>query len=105
MAIWDQLTDARSRARHPNAVRGATATTNGMCGCRRAKVRRSGLPAVNGWVGEPHGDTVAVSHGAFTRILRGLFAGLDWRAMSRVWTSRRAGLSRVGGPGRRKLDP
>ena len=27
-------------------------------------------------------DSFAVSHGAFTRILRGLFLGLDWQQMS-----------------------
>ena len=27
-------------------------------------------------------DTFAVSHGAATRILRGLFQGLDWQKMS-----------------------
>jgi probable phosphoglycerate mutase len=27
-------------------------------------------------------DTFAVSHGAFTRILRGLFQGLSWEQMS-----------------------
>jgi len=27
-------------------------------------------------------DSFAVSHGAFTRILRGLFQGLDWKQMS-----------------------
>ena len=37
---------------------------------------------VSDWVRELKTDTVAVSHGATTRILRGLLAGLDWRAMS-----------------------
>jgi probable phosphoglycerate mutase len=34
------------------------------------------------WAGELDRDTVAVSHGAATRILRGLFLGLGWKAMS-----------------------
>ena len=34
------------------------------------------------WVRDLEHDTIAVSHGATTRILRGLLAGLDWRAMS-----------------------
>ena len=34
------------------------------------------------WVSELKADTFAVSHGALTRILRGLFAGLDWQQMS-----------------------
>ena len=34
------------------------------------------------WAGELNRDTVAVSHGAATRILRGLFLGLGWQDMS-----------------------
>ncbi len=31
---------------------------------------------------KPDADTFAVCHGALTRILRGLFQGLDWQGMS-----------------------
>jgi probable phosphoglycerate mutase len=34
------------------------------------------------WIGDLKTDTFAVSHGAATRILRGLFLGLDAAAMS-----------------------
>jgi probable phosphoglycerate mutase len=34
------------------------------------------------WIGDLKADTFAVSHGAATRILRGLFQGLDWEGMS-----------------------
>jgi probable phosphoglycerate mutase len=34
------------------------------------------------WIGDLKADTFAVSHGAATRILRGLFQGLDWAGMS-----------------------
>ena len=34
------------------------------------------------WIDDLSKDTFAVSHGAFTRILRGLFSGLSWREMS-----------------------
>jgi probable phosphoglycerate mutase len=37
---------------------------------------------VTDWLQELETDTIAISHGATTRILRGLLAGLDWRAMS-----------------------
>ena len=37
---------------------------------------------ISDWVRELKTDTVAISHGATTRILRGLLSGLDWRAMS-----------------------
>jgi probable phosphoglycerate mutase len=34
------------------------------------------------WVAGLRGDTFAVSHGAFTRILRGLFSGMNGQQMS-----------------------
>src|SRR5262249_42943538 len=34
------------------------------------------------WIASLDRDTFAVSHGAFTRILRGLFAGSTWKQMS-----------------------
>ena len=34
------------------------------------------------WVHELRQDTVAISHGASIRILRGLLAGMDWRGMN-----------------------
>ena len=37
---------------------------------------------ISDWVRELKTDTIAISHGATTRILRGLLAGLDWRQMS-----------------------
>ena len=36
------------------------------------------------WVRGLAHDTVAVSHGAIIRILRGLFMGLDWRGMNNL---------------------
>jgi probable phosphoglycerate mutase len=36
------------------------------------------------WVRDLKADTFAVAHGAFTRILRGLFAGSTWRQMSNL---------------------
>ncbi|MEY4707907.1 MAG: phosphoglycerate mutase [Pseudomonadota bacterium] len=37
---------------------------------------------VGEWIAQLDQDTFAISHGATTRILRGLLAGLDWQAMS-----------------------
>jgi broad specificity phosphatase PhoE len=34
------------------------------------------------WIADLKSDTFAASHGAATRILRGLFQGLDWKQMS-----------------------
>jgi broad specificity phosphatase PhoE len=36
------------------------------------------------WARELNRDTVAISHGASTRILRGLFMGLGWKEMSNL---------------------
>jgi broad specificity phosphatase PhoE len=51
--------------------------------CRAAeKLRDGGGRGFTSWAHELDRDTVAISHGAATRILRGLFLGLDWKAMS-----------------------
>jgi probable phosphoglycerate mutase len=78
---WDQLTEAQARALDPAYYD------------RRAKDKWN-VPALGGesyaqvavrltdWIKDLKTDTFAVSHGAATRILRGLFAGLDAARMS-----------------------
>jgi len=78
---WDQLTEAEARALDPAYYD------------ERAKDKWN-VPALGGedyaqvaerltaWVNDLRADTFAVSHGAATRILRGLFAGLDAARMS-----------------------
>jgi broad specificity phosphatase PhoE len=78
---WDQLTEAEARALDPAYYE------------RRARDKWN-VPALGGedyaqvavrltgWVKDLKTDTFAVSHGAATRILRGLFAGLDAARMS-----------------------
>jgi broad specificity phosphatase PhoE len=78
---WDQLTDAEARALDPAYYD------------RRAGDKWN-VPALGGedyedvagrliaWLGDLKADTFAVSHGAATRILRGLFLGLDAAQMS-----------------------
>ena len=78
---WDQLTDAEARTLDPAYYD------------RRAKDKWN-VPALGGedyedvaarliaWIGDLKADTFAVSHGAATRILRGLFLGLDAARMS-----------------------
>jgi probable phosphoglycerate mutase len=78
---WDQLTDAQARALDPAYFD------------RRAQDKWN-VPALGGedyqdvarrltaWIGDLKTDTFAVSHGATTRILRGLFLGLDAAHMS-----------------------
>jgi probable phosphoglycerate mutase len=81
LGVWDQLTDAQARALSPQLFQAR--------GNDKWHVRVPGgenyaevAARLTDWVAELRQDTVAVSHGAAIRILRGLLAGLDWRAMS-----------------------
>ncbi|HSC59864.1 MAG TPA: histidine phosphatase family protein [Rhizomicrobium sp.] len=56
------------------------------------------------WIGEMTADTFAVAHGAFTRILRGLFMGVDWKAMSNL-DEKQGVLFRVRGNTIKRFDP
>ena len=78
---WDQMTQDQARALDPAWY-------------DRRKTDKWDVPALGGenyrqvaqrltaWLGDLKTDTFAVSHGAATRILRGLFLGLDAAAMS-----------------------
>jgi probable phosphoglycerate mutase len=81
LGVWDQLTDTEARAVSPILFE--------TRGNDKWHVRVPGgenyaevAARVSDWVRELKTDTIAISHGATTRILRGLVAGLDWRAMS-----------------------
>lgn len=81
LGVWDQLTDDEARALSPTLFEQRTADKWHVRvpeGENYAEV----AARVSDWVRELKTNTVAVSHGATTRILRGLLAGLDWRAMS-----------------------
>jgi broad specificity phosphatase PhoE len=81
LGLWDQLTDEQARALDPAYF-------------DKRKADKWNVPALGGenyaqvaqrltaWLGELKADTFAVSHGAATRILRGLFLGLDAASMS-----------------------
>ncbi len=81
LGLWDQLTDTEARALDPARFDARTAD--------KWHVRVPGgenyadvAARAESWIADLHTDTFAVSHGAFTRILRGLFLGLDGPAMS-----------------------
>jgi probable phosphoglycerate mutase len=81
LGVWDQLTDDEARAQSPALFE--------QRGNDKWHVRVPGgenyaevAARVTDWLAELKTDTVAISHGATTRILRGLLAGLDWREMS-----------------------
>lgn len=56
------------------------------------------------WMRELRQDTIAISHGAAIRILRGLLAGMDWRAMSAL-DEPQGVVFRVRGNAVARLDP
>ncbi len=81
LGAWDELTDDEARALDPAlfARRSADKWDVPVPGGENyAQV----AARAESWIGDMKADTFAVSHGAFTRILRGLFAGLDGQAMS-----------------------
>jgi probable phosphoglycerate mutase len=83
LGVWDQLTDEEARALSPVLFeqRG-----NDKWHVRVPEGENYAEVAarITDWLQELKTDTIAISHGATTRILRGLLAGLDWRAMSNL---------------------
>jgi probable phosphoglycerate mutase len=78
---WDGLTDAQARALDP--------ATYDRRQADKWNVRVPGgedyadvAKRCEGWIADLRTDSFAVTHGAFTRILRGLFEGLTWKQMS-----------------------
>ena len=82
LGAWDGLTKQEARALNPVAydardadkwnVRSTDSRENYSDVARRA----------TSWICDLKTDTFAISHGAFTRILRGLLAGASWQEMS-----------------------
>jgi broad specificity phosphatase PhoE len=103
LGVWDQLTDEEARAQSPTLFE--------RRGNDKWHVRVPGgenyaevAARVSDWVRELKADTVAISHGATTRILRGLLAGLEWRAMSAL-DEPQGVVFRVSGTQVARLDP
>jgi probable phosphoglycerate mutase len=81
LGLWDGLTDAEARALDPAMFE--------KRGNDKWDVRVPGgenyadvAVRAESWIADLKVDTFAISHGAFTRILRGLFGGLGWKQMS-----------------------
>jgi probable phosphoglycerate mutase len=81
---WDELTDAEARARDPAAFDARMADKWNIHVPGGGENYKEVAARAQSWIADLRTDTFAVSHGAFTRILRGLFAGLDWKAMSNL---------------------
>ena len=82
LGLWDQLTERGSPRAGSRPVRCARGRQMECARCRAARIMRKWRPAPREWAESLTADTFAVSHGALTRILRGLFLGLDWQGMS-----------------------
>ena len=78
---WDQLTEAQARALDP-AYYDRRARDKWNVPALGGESYAAVAARLTGWVKDLKTDTFAVSHGAATRILRGLFAGLDAGRMS-----------------------
>jgi len=103
LGVWDQLTDDEARALSPILFE--------KRGNDKWHLRVPGgenyvevAARVTDWLQELKSDTIAISHGATTRILRGLLAGLDWRAMSSL-DEPQGVVFRVTGSEVTRLDP
>ncbi|HWD27651.1 MAG TPA: histidine phosphatase family protein [Rhizomicrobium sp.] len=83
LGIWDQLTDDEARALDPATYDRRMADkwhVRVPGGENYADVAKR----LESFCADLDRDTFAVSHGAATRILRGLFAGLSWKQMSNL---------------------
>jgi probable phosphoglycerate mutase len=97
LGAWDQLTNAQARARDPAAFDARMADKWNVHVPGGGENYREVAARAESWIADLNADTFAVSHGAFTRILRGLFSGMSWKEMSdldepqgcifRVWDS------------------
>ena len=103
LGAWDQLTDAEARTLDPDFYDRRMAD--------KWDVRLPGgenyadvAARATAWMGGLKADTFAISHGAFTRILRGLLLGLDARAMSEL-DEPQGVVFRVTGSQVTRLDP
>jgi len=103
LGVWDQLTDDEAQALSPILFE--------QRGNDKWHVRVPGgenyaevAARISDWVRELKSDTIAISHGATTRILRGLLAGMDWRDMSSL-DEPQGVVFRVAGSQVVRLDP
>ncbi|HXC53912.1 MAG TPA: histidine phosphatase family protein [Rhizomicrobium sp.] len=103
LGIWDQLTDDEARALDPEFFARRAADKWHLRipeGENYADVAKR----LTSFVGDLVQDSVVISHGAATRILRGLFAGLAWQQMSDL-DEPQGVVFRVRGDVVERLDP
>ena len=106
-SIWDFGTSSpttQARARDPGVFACPRRRQMECAGAGRGNYEDVAARASD-WVAGLTADTFAVSHGAITRILRGLFAGPTWQAMSSAGRDPGRGRYRVRGNQLVRLDP
>jgi probable phosphoglycerate mutase len=81
LGAWDGLTDAEVKAR-PQLGYEKRMSDKWDVRVPGGENYADVAARLENWIAELKNDTFAVSHGAATRILRGLFQGLDWKHMS-----------------------
>lgn len=81
LGFWDQLTNEEARALDP-AYYDRRAADKWNVPASGGEDYEDVANRLTAWIGDLKADTFAVSHGAATRILRGLFLGLDAAQMS-----------------------
>lgn len=82
LGAWDGLTHAEAKARFPEAYKAREADKWDVNVPGGGENYKSVAARLTSFIGDLTTDTFAVSHGAATRILRGLFAGMSWQQMS-----------------------
>jgi probable phosphoglycerate mutase len=82
LGAWDGLTADEARARDPAMYDKRTSDKWNVRVPGGGENYDDVARRAENFVDDLTADSLAVSHGAFTRILRGLFQGLDWQQMS-----------------------
>jgi probable phosphoglycerate mutase len=82
LGAWDGLTKEEARAINPAAFDAREADKWSVKTLGGSENYADVAARAESFIGDLTVDTFAVSHGAFTRILRGLFLGLTWKQMS-----------------------
>ena len=82
LGAWDGLTKAEARAVNPAAYDAREADKWNVKSLDSRENYSDVAARAESFIADLSKDTFAVSHGAFTRILRGLFLGLNWKQMS-----------------------
>ncbi len=103
LGVWDQLTNEEARAVSPTLFE-QRGNDKWHVRVPQGENYAEVASRVTDWMRELKADTVAVSHGATTRILRGLLAGLHWREMSAL-DEPQGVVFRVQGGAVMRLDP